>query len=173
MDYKVKIGREIYSIAAGPLDAAGCATVTIGETSQYMSVKEVSSNHLHLDVNGRPMNLFLAPTSEGAWVWVEGRARFVQDAEKAARRKAKSPMETPGMVTPPTPASVVRIMVEVGQNVRKGQPLIVVSAMKMEMTLSAPYSGVVAAVNAQVGAQVRPGEILVEIEAEPEGTDHE
>ena len=173
MDYKVKIGLETYSVEARPLDADGRTIVTIGETSRNMSVNEVSSNHLHLNVNGRSMNLFLAPTSEGAWVWVEGRARFAQDAEKAARRKSRGPMERPGMVTPPTPASVVRVMVEVGQSVRKGQPLLVVSAMKMEMTLSAPYSGRISAVNAQVGAQVRPGEILVEIEAESEETDHE
>lgn len=172
MDYKVKIGLETYSVEARPLDPDGRTIVTVGETSCRLSVMEVSSNHLHLNVNGRCMNLFLAPTSDGAWVWVEGRARFVQDAEKAARRKARGPMETPGMVTPPTPASVVRVMVEVGQSVRKGQPLVVVSAMKMEMTLSAPYSGRVTAVNAQVGVQVRPGEILVEIEAEEEGTDH-
>jgi biotin carboxyl carrier protein len=47
----------------------------------------------------------------------------------------------------------------------KGEALVVVSAMKMEMTLVAPYSGTVRAVNTQVGAQVSPGEILVEIEA--------
>jgi len=59
----------------------------------------------------------------------------------------------------------VRVLVEKGQEVVKGQGLVVVSAMKMEMTLAAPYSGTVRAVNTQVGAQVSPGEILVEIEA--------
>lgn len=172
MDYQVKIGPETYSVEARPVDADGRTLVTIGGRSCTMSVAAVSSNRLHLNVNGRGMNLFLAATAEGAWVWVEGRARFVQDAEKASRRKARGPMETPGTVTPPTPASVVRVMVEVGQSVRKGQPLVVVSAMKMEMTLCAPYSGTVSAVNAAVGAQVRPGEILVEIAAESEGTDH-
>ena len=66
-----------------------------------------------------------------------------------------------------TPASVVRVLVEVGREVVKGQGLVVVSAMKMEMTLVAPYSGTVKAVNTLVGAQVSPGEILVEIEPFP------
>jgi biotin carboxyl carrier protein len=71
-------------------------------------------------------------------------------------------------VTPPTPAAVVRVLVEEGQKVVKGQGLVVVSAMKMEITLSAPYSGIVRAVNTNVGDQVKPGDILVEIEAHAE-----
>jgi biotin carboxyl carrier protein len=58
-------------------------------------------------------------------------------------------------------------MAIVGQVVDKGTPLVVVSAMKMEITLSAPFSGRVIAVNTEVGAQVRPGEVLVDIEPLP------
>jgi 3-methylcrotonyl-CoA carboxylase alpha subunit len=64
-------------------------------------------------------------------------------------------------------------MVRVGQTVEKKQPLVVVSAMKMEMTLSAPFGGTVTAVNADEGAQVKPGEILVDIEPGQEGTQDE
>ncbi|NIA19824.1 MAG: biotin/lipoyl-binding protein, partial [Xanthomonadaceae bacterium] len=71
----------------------------------------------------------------------------------------------PDIVTPPTPAAVERILVQTGQAVEEGQSLIVVSAMKMEMTLAAPYAGVVANVNTMEGAQVAPGDILVEITA--------
>ena len=67
------------------------------------------------------------------------------------------------------PAVVQNVLVEVDQVVDKGQPLVVVSAMKMESTLVAPYPGTVAAVNTEVGAKVNPGDILVEIEAAPEG----
>jgi biotin carboxyl carrier protein len=63
---------------------------------------------------------------------------------------------------------VVRILAEVGQSVTKGTPLVVVSAMKMEITLSAPYDGVVTAVNSEEGAAVSPGEILVDIEKQVE-----
>ena len=114
------------------------------------------------------LNLFLAETIDGTWFWVEGRARFVQNADQLQRRTSRRPGEIPGQVTPPTPATVMRILVEVGARVERGAPLVVVSAMKMEITLSAPYAGIVKAVNTQVAAQVSPGEILVEIEPEPE-----
>ena len=60
-----------------------------------------------------------------------------------------------------------------GDRVRKGQGLVVVSAMKMEMTLSAPYAGTVTLVSTEAGAKVSPGEILVEIEPEAEDASHE
>ncbi len=67
-------------------------------------------------------------------------------------------------MTPPMPAAVIRILAAEGDLVNKGQPLIVLSAMKMEMTLTAPYRGAVKKINAAVGGQVMPGEILLEIE---------
>jgi biotin carboxyl carrier protein len=128
---------------------------------------------MSLQVDGISVNLFLARTDEGAWIWSEGRARFAQDSDKAPRRASRGPSEVARDVTPPTPATVARILVEVGGRVTKGQPVIVVSAMKMEMTLAAPYSGRVRSVNTEVGAQVSPGDILVEIDPEPEAESDE
>ena len=62
------------------------------------------------------------------------------------------------------PAVVIRILAAEGDPVDKGQSLMVLSAMKMEATLTAPYRGVVKKIHAAVGAQVMPGEILMEIE---------
>ena len=66
-------------------------------------------------------------------------------------------------VTPPMPGQVIAIEVAAGDTVEKGQIVAVVSAMKMETPLKAPYAGEVTAVNTEVGAQVNPGDILVEI----------
>jgi biotin carboxyl carrier protein len=69
------------------------------------------------------------------------------------------------------PAVVIRLLVAEGDAVKKKQPLIVLSAMKMETTLSAPYDGTVKKVNATAGEQVMPGLILVEIEKAGEEED--
>ena len=63
------------------------------------------------------------------------------------------------------PAVVVRILIQKGEQVEKGQGLVVVSAMKMETTLCAPFAGEVTAIHTSVGEKVAPGEILVEIKA--------
>jgi biotin carboxyl carrier protein len=55
-------------------------------------------------------------------------------------------------------------MVSEGDEVEKGQSVVVVSAMKMETTLSAPFKGKVTRINVKEGQKVMPGEMLVDIE---------
>ena len=61
---------------------------------------------------------------------------------------------TAGKLTAPMPGKVVAVRVTLGAKVKKGQPLIIVEAMKMEHTISAPADGIVEAINANVGDQV-------------------
>jgi len=62
------------------------------------------------------------------------------------------------------PAVVVRVLVREGEEVAKGQGLVVVTAMKMEATLKAPFDGLVKQINTTLQAKVMPGDRLVEIE---------
>lgn len=63
------------------------------------------------------------------------------------------------MVTP-MPGKIVKVFVEVGAEVAEGDPLVVVEAMKMEHTVRAPCSGVVAELHSFVGSQVEDGHML-------------
>lgn len=164
MDYRLRIGDQLYPVEALPRDSEGRGEIRVDGRSFSLAVESVSSHHLRLLMQGKAVSLFVAPASQGTWVWFEGRARLVEDADKARPRKSRGPGVESREVTPPTPGSVVRVLVEEGQTVEKGQALVVVSAMKMEMTLGAPYAGTVLAVNTTVGAQVSPGQILVEID---------
>ena len=67
-------------------------------------------------------------------------------------------------VKPPMPGSVVKILVEKGQEVNDGDGLIIVEAMKMETTLYASISGVVKEVNVKAGEQVDADRIMILIE---------
>ena len=75
-------------------------------------------------------------------------------------------------MTPPFPATVVKVLVAAGAAVDKGQGLVVVSAMKTEMTLKAPHAGAVRAINCKEGQSVSPGDVLVELD-EAEGESDE
>ncbi|MCX5862118.1 MAG: biotin/lipoyl-binding protein [Deltaproteobacteria bacterium] len=173
MDYKLRIQDAVYHVDAAAPDSTGSIRTVLDGKERSLSVCSVLNNRVNFGIDGRVANIFAVKTDEGTWVWVDGRARLVQDADKVDRRKARARSGVPSEVTPPTPAAVVRVLVESGQKVAKGQGLVVVSAMKMEITLSAPYSGMVRAVNTAVGDQVKPGDILVEIEAHEQGDQNE
>lgn len=65
----------------------------------------------------------------------------------------------------PTPATVARVLVAVGEEVEAGQALLVVVAMKTELTLVAPRAGRVLAIHATPLQSVRAGVPLVELSA--------
>ena len=62
------------------------------------------------------------------------------------------------------PSVVISLLARTGDVVEKGQGLVVVSAMKMETTLYAPYGGKVVKINAGEGDKVMPNDILMDIE---------
>lgn len=164
MQYDLKIGDTEASVDASPLDDQATTTITVDENARELRLTALPPHRLVLSEAGRGEELFVARCAEGTWVWSAGRARLVQDAaaQKSKRRGAGAGVG--GDVTPPMPALVLEVLAEVGDAVEKGARLVVVSAMKMETTLVAPYPGIVTAVNTEAGAKVAPGDILVEIQ---------
>ncbi len=69
-----------------------------------------------------------------------------------------------GSLLAPTPGSVVRVAVAVGDHVEKGQPLLWLEAMKMEHAVNAPTAGIVAELPVAAGQQVDVGSVLAVVE---------
>jgi 3-methylcrotonyl-CoA carboxylase alpha subunit len=70
-----------------------------------------------------------------------------------------------GKLTAPMPGRVTRLLVEAGAKVRRGDPLMVVEAMKMEHTITAPADGVVSTLRYGVGELVEEGAELIALAA--------
>ncbi|MDZ4313299.1 MAG: acetyl/propionyl/methylcrotonyl-CoA carboxylase subunit alpha [Azonexus sp.] len=70
-----------------------------------------------------------------------------------------------GGLTAPMPGKVVALLAQPGQKVEKGAPLLILEAMKMEHTITAPGAGVVKAFCYAAGEQVSDGAALVEFES--------
>lgn len=179
MEESLRIGERRCALVArqaGP----GTLDLQIDGSAHRLGVV-ASSDGCHLVESGAVLEpLFTARSAAGTWVWHRGRSRLVERVprERPTARPAGAGTDAPapgrpgpvlpaGAVTPPMPAVVVAVLVAEGREVSRGDPLVVVSAMKTESQLVAPLAGRVKRVGARVGARVRPGEILVEVE--PEG----
>ena len=85
-------------------------------------------------------------------------------AQLHARLPEKEPVDTAKLVTSPMPGLVVSISVEAGQDVKAGEPLLVVEAMKMENVLRAEVDGVIKTISCAPGDSVAADELLIEFE---------
>ncbi len=90
--------------------------------------------------------------------------RTPRHAELAARMPEKLPPDTSKMLLCPMPGLIVRIDVEVGQEVQDGQTLCTVEAMKMENILRAERRGVVLKINAVAGDSMGVDDVIMEFE---------
>ncbi|HSL57143.1 MAG TPA: biotin/lipoyl-containing protein, partial [Acidimicrobiales bacterium] len=69
-----------------------------------------------------------------------------------------------GHVTVPMQGTIVKVLVEAGDEIEIGQTVVVLEAMKMENNINAEKAGTVAAVKVAVGDSVGTGDVVVEIE---------
>jgi biotin carboxyl carrier protein len=166
---KLRVGDAVVEAVSSPPGPDVTLRIAVDGNAAEFEVVATSPGSHSVRIDGRLVTLRTATAREGTWVWCEGRAWRVADASEEARRARGRGPAGLGGVTPPMPGVVVRVLVEAGDRVAKGQALVVVSAMKMEMSLVAAYGGTVKAIRATVGANVKPGDVLVDVEREGEG----
>jgi methylmalonyl-CoA carboxyltransferase small subunit len=75
---------------------------------------------------------------------------------------AKAPATSASALTSPVAGTVVTVLVEAGAEVKSGDTLLVVEAMKMETEVTAPKDGKVESVEVAVGDAVQSGQVLIE-----------
>jgi propionyl-CoA carboxylase alpha chain len=90
--------------------------------------------------------------------------RSPRQAELAALMPEKLPPDTSKMLLCPMPGLVVKIDVEVGEEVQEGQALCTVEAMKMENILRAERKGIVSKINAGAGDSLAVDDVIIEFE---------
>jgi biotin carboxyl carrier protein len=103
--------------------------------------------------------VYAVTAGDTTWVFHAGVAyEVVEDAPARKRAGAAA-----GSLTAPMPATVVHVNVAVGDSVTRGDILVVLEAMKMELPVRAPADGRVTAVHCRPGELVQPETSLVDI----------
>ena len=85
-----------------------------------------------------------------------------RQAELSKYMREKVPPDTSKLLLCPMPGLIVKVDVEVGQEVQEGQPLCTVEAMKMENILRAERKGIVAKINSHVGDSLAVDDVILE-----------
>jgi biotin carboxyl carrier protein len=105
---------------------------------------------------------YAAGPPESRWVFVEGRV-YVIDTIRGSGRTARAQDDELALAAP-MPATVVMINVKPGQQVLRGDVMIMLEAMKMELPIRAPRDARVTRIACERGELVQPGIPLVELE---------
>jgi acetyl/propionyl-CoA carboxylase alpha subunit len=102
----------------------------------------------------------------------DGPVLFMKGRAIALRRPdyghAMEGLEAGDDIRAPMPGQILEVKAVAGKDVKKGDPLVVMEAMKMEHTLTAPRDGRIIEVSASPGTQTAEGVILVKLEPQPE-----
>ena len=129
----------------------------------------VSENCLSMLVDGKTYTVYFAETNGKKYVSVGGEQFCIEEAESeasAASRADATAVDEAPVAASPMPGKVVKILVKLGDEVEKGQGLVIVEAMKMENEIKSPVKGVVDKVNFKAGDLVDAAQPILEIKPE-------
>ena len=118
---------------------------------------------IEVEYGGRRMRAWTYTQGETDHVFTEAGAAQIVSVDLLAH--AGDAAAEGGRLTAPMPGKVISFAVKAGEQVRKGQPLAVMEAMKMEHTIAAPSDGVVAELLYAPGDQVKEGAELLKLSA--------
>jgi len=127
-------------------------------------VTRVGDGVYRVDVDGESQTVYVAGPPGDRWAsWngrvyrgdVRGPAAAVRQGERAPARQTLSA---------PMPATVINVLVTPGDAVKKGDVVVLLEAMKMELPIRAPADAMVAAVLCRVGELVQADAVLAELE---------
>ena len=178
MEYNFMVNREKLSVQAaisngavisqGTGNSQGHIQIQMENRSCEAEFVNVSDHQVLIHVDGKIFNAFVSHHGNTKTVVLRGRSYEITDADLMEETSPgkKSFLNTASVVASPMPAVVIGILVKIGDRVEKGRGLVIVSAMKMETTLFAPFEGRVSGIHANIGDKVMPAHILVDIENE-------
>ena len=130
-----------------------------------MTVTLVRPGEYRVEHDDRQDIVYVAEQGDTQWAFWNGHV-FREERRRDEPEKTTTPAAPsagPQRLMAPMPATVIKVLVSKGQKVRKGDTVVLLEAMKMELPVRALADGTVAAVNCREGDLVQPDQVLIEL----------
>jgi propionyl-CoA carboxylase alpha chain len=171
-DWTVLVGGETVSASLAVDDDENLA-ITLPDEERTLILSEIDWSpglaQFRACLNGTPFTAEVSRVPDGFTIRhraMRARVRVLspRHAELYARLPEKVPPDTSKLIQSPMPGLVVAVPVTVGQEVKEGETVAIIEAMKMQNILKAERDGVVKTVGAKAGDPVAADDVLVEFE---------
>jgi len=114
--------------------------------------------------DGRATLVYVAGPAGRRWAFADGRVYREPTTAASSPSQPAAHASGPQVLSAPMPATVLKVLVAPGATVSKGDTLVILEAMKMELPLRATSDAVVRAVRCREGELVQPDAVLVELD---------
>ena len=155
------------SIELAPNDTAAARRAKEAPDTPLKVEAEVLSNtngHIRFVQDGQIVSAHVAIQKAGWRIWIGAESYDVQVADPLAGEAGNA--AGGGGLSAPMPGVITQLLVDEGDKVEAGQALLIMEAMKMEHTISAPADGIVSGFRFASGDQVGDGDLLVDFETD-------
>jgi acetyl-CoA/propionyl-CoA carboxylase biotin carboxyl carrier protein len=140
----------------------GAATATADAETGEAKVRR----EMDVEVNGKRFSVAMfVPESQLAAAAPSGGGSAKPRPKRGSSGAGGGAVAGSGKVAVPMQGTIVKVLVEVGQSVSAGDPVVVLEAMKMENNVAADIDGTVTEVSVEAGQSVSAGQVVVTIEA--------
>ena len=134
-----------------------------GVTAVPPSVTRIAPGMYRVEHDGRSEIVFIAGTAGDRWAFWNGEVFRESAGAGAAHRLPAGVAGGPQALRAPMPATVLKVLVAPGDSVQKGDTVLILEAMKMELPVRATADGTVVGVFCREQQLVQPDAVLVEL----------
>lgn len=144
----------------------GVDIFNINNEKSELLIKKWDENHFKITDGDKSYDVYAADDESKIYVNIEG-SLYTFDKikdEESSFGIVDANAGNKDIIRPPMPGSIVKVIVANGQEVKEGDGLIIVEAMKMETTLYSSINGKVTEINVKSGEQVDADKVLIVVE---------
>ena len=133
-------------------------------TSADLPVTRIADGVYRVVYQGRAEIVYVAGRTGDRWAFWSGEVFRATLLPASGPARSRAGADAPQSLAAPMPATVLKVLVAPGATVRKGETVVILEAMKMELPVRAPADATVKAVHCRDGELVQADAVLIELQ---------